>query len=175
MDDIAVHSSIQLKEASPILPQRALSKGPKVSRGENYLDLPYLILDYPRLFHRQSTFAIRHMFWWGNFFSSTLHLEGEALSKKRALLWTNLDLLHGQGMYLCVHENPWNYHYKEDNYLPLDSLAPDIVKEYIEERTFLKLSRFLLITEWQNFHDHALESLSLFLRVLKNHGELAST
>src|SRR5438270_12291819 len=49
---------------------------PKVSRGENYLGLPYLVLDYPRIFQQSDVFAIRSFFWWGNFFSSTLQLSG---------------------------------------------------------------------------------------------------
>jgi len=49
---------------------------PKISRGESYLELPYVILDYPRYFRPHDIFAIRTMFWWGNFFSMTLHLKG---------------------------------------------------------------------------------------------------
>ncbi len=51
-----------------------LATNPKISRGENYEGLPYLILDYPRLFDISNIFTIRIMFWWGNFFSITLHL-----------------------------------------------------------------------------------------------------
>ena len=47
----------------------------KISRGENYRNLPYMVLDYPTLFTNESSFSFRTMFWWGNFFSSTLHLE----------------------------------------------------------------------------------------------------
>lgn len=51
----------------------------KISRGENYRGLPYVILDYPRLFSHEAIFAYRTMFWWGNFFSNTLHVSGSAL------------------------------------------------------------------------------------------------
>src|SRR4051794_24734884 len=49
---------------------------PKISRGENYRGLPYVILDFPRNFGKEDVFAIRSFFWWGNFFSITLQLEG---------------------------------------------------------------------------------------------------
>jgi hypothetical protein len=49
----------------------------KISRGENYQLLPYIILDYPSYFSRNNIFAVRTMFWWGNFFSITLHLSGD--------------------------------------------------------------------------------------------------
>src|SRR5215207_444248 len=51
--------------------------GPKISKGEQYAGLPYLILDYPRVSGPEGLFFIRHMFWWGNFFSSTLHVSGK--------------------------------------------------------------------------------------------------
>ena len=41
---------------------------PKISKGENYLGLPYLILDYPRQTFENNFFFIRTMFWWDNFF-----------------------------------------------------------------------------------------------------------
>src|SRR5947209_18206936 len=48
-----------------------LSVSPKISRGENYLGLPYVILDFPRV-HRSGYMAfISSMLWWGNLFSST--------------------------------------------------------------------------------------------------------
>src|SRR5688572_11448321 len=49
---------------------------PKISRGENYRGLPYVVLDYPRIFEKDNIAAIRTMFWWGHFFSMTLHLSG---------------------------------------------------------------------------------------------------
>jgi hypothetical protein len=49
----------------------------KISKGENYHGLPYVILDYPALFSKEDIFAVRTMFWWGNFFSISLHLSGK--------------------------------------------------------------------------------------------------
>ena len=58
------------------LPEEVLKSSPKISRGENYKGLPWLVLDYPRYFNKADVFAIRTLFWWGNFFSITLHLSG---------------------------------------------------------------------------------------------------
>ena len=58
------------------LPSAVFIASPKISKGENYLGLPYVMLDYPRCFGKEDIFAIRTMFWWGNFFSITLHLRG---------------------------------------------------------------------------------------------------
>ena len=53
-----------------------ISITPKLSKGEKYNDLPWVILDYPALFSKTDVFALRTMFWWGNFISITLHLSG---------------------------------------------------------------------------------------------------
>ncbi|HEY6901247.1 MAG TPA: hypothetical protein VI233_11410, partial [Puia sp.] len=55
----------------------AQGASPKISKGENYKGLPYVMLDYPRLFGREDVLAIRTFFWWGHGFSVTLHLKGE--------------------------------------------------------------------------------------------------
>jgi hypothetical protein len=59
---------------------------PKISKGENYKGFPYVIMDYPALFSKDNVFALRTMFWWGNFFSITLHLSGNIRNNIRKLL-----------------------------------------------------------------------------------------
>ena len=61
---------------SYLFPPNIQSQSGKISKGENYQLLPYVILDYPAFFGKDKIFAVRTMFWWGNFFSVTLHLSG---------------------------------------------------------------------------------------------------
>lgn len=58
------------------IPAEVLIQSPKISKGENYKGLPYVMLDYPRHFGKADVFAIRTFFWWGHFFSITLQLKG---------------------------------------------------------------------------------------------------
>src|SRR4051812_8041543 len=64
----------EISENPDLFPQNIIGRSGKISKGENYRGLPYLILDYPASFERDNAFALRTMFWWGNFFSVTLHL-----------------------------------------------------------------------------------------------------
>ena len=48
-----------------------ISAVPKISKGENYNGFPYVIMDYPATFSKENIFALRTMFWWGNFISIT--------------------------------------------------------------------------------------------------------
>src|SRR5260221_13450433 len=66
---------------------------PKISKGENYGKLPYVMLDYPRYFDKENTLAIRTMFWWGNFFSIHLQLSGKFKQNALADLQNNFEEL----------------------------------------------------------------------------------
>jgi hypothetical protein len=88
-----------------------LSAGPKISTGERYDDMPWLMLDYPRkLTGNQGFFALRTFFWWGHYFSIQWIVSGtyynrfcQGLSLKPILL-PPAD--HG---WLCgLTKDPWN-------------------------------------------------------------------
>lgn len=112
-------------------------KSAKISKGENYRLLPFVILDFPSVFESKNIFAFRTMFWWGNFFSATLHLQGEHLEFYRTRLISNFDMLLHQNIYICVGETPWEYHFGKDNYVQLSIQH----KELIEKSAFVKLSK----------------------------------
>ena len=78
----------------------------KIFKGEDYKSLPYVVLDYPKLFSKQNVFAFRTMLWWGNFFSATLHLEGELLEKYKMTIIENSDLLIDGETYFCINTTP---------------------------------------------------------------------
>ena len=68
-----------LQAHSSKLAPEVFQQSPKISRGEQYLGLPYVMLDYPRIFSKDDVFAIRSFFWWGNHFSIRLQLSGKYL------------------------------------------------------------------------------------------------
>jgi len=109
----------------------------KISKGENYRSLPFVILDFPAVFDSKNIFAFRTMFWWGNFFSATLHLQGKYLELYNANLLTNFELLLHQNIYICVGETPWEYHFGKDNYVQLSKEH----KKFIDKSKFVKLSK----------------------------------
>ncbi len=109
----------------------------RIFKGEYYRELPFVTLDFPNIFKKENVFAYRTMFWWGNFFSATLHLQGEYLEFHRAKLLSNFDMLLHQEIYICVGETPWEYHYGKDNYVKLSEQH----KEIIENSPFIKLSK----------------------------------
>ena len=55
----AVSASCEDLLRSATLPEEVRSVSPKISKGENYLGLPYVILDQPRYFSNKNVLAIR--------------------------------------------------------------------------------------------------------------------
>jgi len=108
---------------------------PKISRGENYLGLPWLILDYPRIFEKENIFAVRTMFWWGKFFSITLHLSGSWKDRLEEALDRQKPSLISHDFYCSVAEDPWLHHFEESNYLPVTGETD------IRNRPFIKLAK----------------------------------
>ncbi|MGB5893793.1 MAG: hypothetical protein WBG58_06410 [Ignavibacteriaceae bacterium] len=135
----------------------------KISKGENYKNLPYMVLDYPTLFSKNSIFAYRTMFWWGNFFSATLHLEGIALNSYRNSITLNLDKLLKKDVYIGVGDTPWQYHYEEDNY----SLLNEVHRDFITNSKFLKLSKKIELKKWNDVPEFSTNFFELMLSILK--------
>ena len=125
------------RHLSPLaIPRGENAYSGKISRGENYRGLPYLILDFPALFSRKDIFAFRTMFWWGHFFSVALHLQGTYLQQHIQAIFNNFDRLVGNGLFISVAETPWEYHYAADNYILLEENHRDTLGSL----DFLKLS-----------------------------------
>jgi len=131
----------------------AIEAGPKISRGENYLGLPYVILDFPRYFREHDVFAIRSMFWWGNFFSMTLHLKGNYREHFRTHLTAALPRMAENGFMVCISEDEWEHHFGVDNYIPLASLEEGLWEDLYNARTFTKLAVKWSVEDWNDVMD----------------------
>jgi hypothetical protein len=122
---------------------------PKIAKGENYEQLPYVMLDYPRCFEKERTLAIRTMFWWGNFFSVHLQLEGEFKDTALNALEENFILLQEKGYSICIANDPWQHHFGEDNYLPLRNCTKEKFLLLIAANSFVKIGNTLPLRQWE--------------------------
>lgn len=140
-----------------VLPASIDLKDSKISRGENYRFIPYIVLDYPKLYAQENIFTYRSMFLWGNFFSFTLHLSGDILNDSYNIIINNLNKLEGKDFYFCINNNPWEYFYGSDNYISLDEM---LKLKLPEQRSFIKLSRKLHLTNYSKIQEYGVETLS---------------
>ena len=118
----------------------------KISRGENYEGFPYVMLDYPASFSKENILAIRTMFWWGNFFSITLHISGETYRLKENFPQL-LIYLRKNNFFVCVNEKEWYHNFEVSNYIPAKELDAQQL-EQISARNFFKISKNLKLSKW---------------------------
>jgi hypothetical protein len=134
---------------------------PKISKGENYKGLPWVILDYPRFFGREDIFAIRTMFWWGHAFSLTLHLKG----KYKELFLPDIERfsleLDMADFLVSVSDDEWRHEHVPENYQPLLGDT-----DLTAERKFIKLSAAFTLDDWDNANDRLAGLFLILTRTL---------
>ncbi len=134
----------------------------KIAKGENYRLLPYMILDYPAAFSLEDIFAYRTMFYWGNFFSATVHLQGRYLQEHRQALYARAGALIARHVYISTGRSPWHYHYGADNYTPLTWQN----KEKILHDPFVKLSQKIALKDWPQVPETSAGFLQTLLEIM---------
>ncbi len=148
LGDVQLEQKNLLTSYASVLPQEIIQSSPKISRGENYRGLPWLMLDYPRLFNKEDGFAVRTFFWWGHFFSVTLQLSG----RYKKLFETNLlqaqPALKADEFSGCIQDDPWQHHFEPDNYKSLQSFTTKEWEALIASREFVKIAKTIPLQEW---------------------------
>jgi hypothetical protein len=127
-----------------LLPGEVIKISPKIYKGEMYRQLPYVMLDLPRYFSKENVFAIRSFFWWGNSFSIHLVLGGIYKEKFQSNIQKNITGGLLDNWYTGVSEEPWQHHFEEDNYIPVN------VNTNIHSGNYLKLGIHLPLNKWEN-------------------------
>jgi hypothetical protein len=157
------------KEAEPyhkLFPENIKYHNGKISRGENYKLLPYAILDYPSFFWKERVFAVRSMFWWGNFFSITLHLSGSHKEKYINNSETIFSFLQKNNFFICINEDEWQHHFGADNYI-LSTSINQADFEKINEKNFFKIAKHIPLSQWENANEFLLNSFKEIMEILK--------
>ncbi len=148
------------------LPKKVLTVSGKISKGENYKDLPYLMLDYPRYFKKHDTFAFRTMFWWGNYFSITLHLQGNSLNLLRDRLVKKRTFWNQKNYYICVNQTPWEYDFEKNNYISLVNLPEEKIVAILLEHEFIKISTKIELEQFSQLKYKAVDFVETMLSAL---------
>ncbi len=131
------------------LPNEILSISPKIYKGENYQQFPYVLLDYPRLFDKEKILAIRTMFWWGHYFSICLLVQGsykDELQERIANRLINLDDTFSIG----TSHSIWEHEINHKNFVPVQQYSIAEWKQLWMDRNFIKLAKTYPIDAWQN-------------------------
>ena len=155
----ALASAVQtvLQDEAPLF-IRNVSPPPKISRGENYLGLPYVILDYPRIAAGDDLLFIRSLFWWGNFYSSTLQLSGKYKEAHRENIEKAYDALAAKDYSVGIQQDPWIHHFGADNYKAINALSKEAFVLSLEEIPHIKVAARWPLSEWDRATNNLIES-----------------
>ena len=138
------------------LPAELVNLGPKISRGEKYKGLPYVMLDFPRCFGKEDIFAVRTFFWWGNYFSVTLHLKGKYQQLFIPLLYKQIELLKENNFQLCFTGDEWEHDLSDGNYIPLSTINDTISETDLAGQPFYKLTSRVELHQWNEMNERLL-------------------
>lgn len=146
------------------LPAAILKSGGKISRGENYLGLPWVVLDSPRYFVRHNIFAIRTMFWWGKFFSTTLHLSGKWQEYAAPTLVGAFSCLQKNDFRICYSGDEWVHDITDTTYTGLKQITQKEFETILKQAPFVKIAAYTGIENIET----AIEILMQQFRALVN-------
>jgi len=163
-EEIQMKQQDVLKKYSSQLPEEVLRISPKISRGENYKGLPWLVLDNPRHFQHNNIFAIRTMFWWGSFFSITLHVSGNNKNDLLKNLTGNVSLLAKNDFYIYNGTKEWEHDIDPDSYKKLSGINEEELQRIFSANSFLKLAVKFSIGSLEAIEDKLLRNYELLVK-----------
>lgn len=161
------HERGLLNDTASFLPAEVMQTSGKITRGENYLGLPWLVLDQPRFFERENIFAVRTMFWWGRFFSTTLQLSGRYKERFCAQIGEGYKLLRENDFYVVHGESEWDHHFEEGNYRPVRDFDEEGFLRHLEMHRFIKVAKKISLREWDTIDRRLVEDFNIILTVLQ--------
>ena len=145
--------------------QTDLSLG-KISKGENYKSLPYIVVDFPRYFKKPDMLVYRAMLWWGKYFIFTLHLSGSCATEHKAAFLENYTKLNPKNTFFCISKKQWEHAITKRDYKRVDKLTRDEIEACIEANGFIKISRKLSLKNYKKFLDRGSDTFEEFLSSL---------
>jgi hypothetical protein len=135
----------------------------KISKGENYQLMPYMVLDYPQLKDKAFKMVLRTMFWWGHHFSCQLIMQTACINLDAVAL--NLAGLRKTS--ILTDSDIWNHDATSTNYTKLKHLNTEQVRQILEQQPYLKLISTHPIETFNNFEERAMKQYKKWMAGLE--------
>lgn len=160
IQETALHQSINY-------PEKIDTDLGKISKGENYKGLPYLILDYPRLFSQEGVLAFRTMFWWANGFYFTFHISGVYLERYEQALDKAFESWQKQDIFYYQNDDEWQHEVTAPYYFPIENISKVALMKLVKKQGYLKLARKLSLKQVDELVNDGVDSFLLFFSWMK--------
>lgn len=135
----------------------------KITKGENYLGLPYVVADFPKIFNQQGVFTFRMWFWWGNYISFTWHISGTYLDKQGAFLISKFNDFQQAGFLIFIGNDQWQQDITENSYLDLKTVTKVDFEKLVLERQYFKLCKKVKLSNIENASRIGKNALNIFI------------
>lgn len=149
---------------SSVLPAEIFQLPPKISKGEQYEALPYVVLDYPRLFSKVDVFAIRCFFWWGNYFSITWHIKGKFQRQYQEQIVAAIQTNQLPHHYCSMAGNEFNFDLNGKDYALTSAMGASGFSS-IQDAPFLKISYRVAFEHWNTAQEQLMKAFQHFITI----------
>jgi len=136
-----------LEQYKEYIPEEITAVSPKIYRGEQYHQLPYVMMDHPRYFSKENAFAVRSFFWWGNHFSIHLLLGGKYREYYEPFIRKHIEEGSLDQWYLGVSAEPWEHHFDMNNYQKISGMKGRPL--LFPNGNYLKLGKWHPLADWK--------------------------
>jgi hypothetical protein len=108
------------------------------------------------------------MFWWGNFFSMTLHLKGNYREHYHQRIIEKFDQIRQLGFFAAIGPDEWEHHFGDDNYLPVEIIEADEWKTLFDARDFTKIALKFPVSEFNSMDKILPDASQKIISILTN-------
>ncbi|MBU3743455.1 MAG: hypothetical protein FGM61_02760 [Sediminibacterium sp.] len=137
-----------------------MNPSPKIARGEQYQELPWVMLDYPRYYADGNTKGIRTFFWWGHGFSIHLLLQGTYCNQWKNNAHTFIHTAN-ENWWMDVGTDPWQHHFREAAYIPIHRMQ----LQQVNELNYIKYSCWFPLTDWEQIPEKCTEIFKRWIQI----------
>lgn len=123
----------------------------KISAGENYKNLPYLVLDFPKIGNKDFPFVFRTLFWWGKPISCQLLVR----TKLSENLFEDIKSRSNQNTLVLIGENLWENDFSSPSFKKLNELTQTEISA-LKSREYLKIVGIFEIKKPDNLFEEVI-------------------
>ena len=134
----------QILDQNQLYQEYTLTSQFKITKGEQYKNYPYMVLDYPQIQGANFNFVLRTMFWWGHYISCNLIIRTDQLLPKQH----SAAILQLKKTRILTGNNLWEQDLYSTEFSKLSSLSIQELEAIIDNQKYLKLSRKIPIRKY---------------------------
>ncbi len=163
MAQLSERMKILVQAPASGLPVEFATSNAKISRGENYRGLPYVMMDYPKVFGKEDILAIRTFFWWGQYCSITLHAKGKYAASLLQKLPAAIAKQPHHQFHIATTGDEWNHDLGSEDY----GLLNETGGEALQNGNYLKLAAKVELEQWERMEVLLYEKFEVLINTLK--------